>query len=108
MRSARSRRSWPVARSDEETRVTLEALEERIGIVEGDVEDALELRRRATKAGAVGFARVSHALYSGGAQVIPSLISSATVRLLDQLGSLFSGGSGLVTALQHDIHTGHC
>ncbi|KAH9902874.1 hypothetical protein C8Q73DRAFT_750284 [Cubamyces lactineus] len=63
-------------------------------------------------------ARVDYALYSAGAQVIPSLTSlTAEVRpsgFLGQLGSLFTGGSGYavgrppVTALHHEIHAGHC
>ncbi|KAI9057223.1 hypothetical protein FKP32DRAFT_1661192 [Trametes sanguinea] len=63
-------------------------------------------------------ARVDYALHSAGAHVIPSLTSNtAEIRpsgMFGQIAGLFTGGSGYavgrppVTALHHEIHTGHC
>ncbi|OSD06405.1 hypothetical protein PYCCODRAFT_1431414 [Trametes coccinea BRFM310] len=63
-------------------------------------------------------ARVDYALHSAGAHVIPSLTSiTAEIRpsgMFGQIAGLFTGGSGYavgrppVTALHHEIHTGHC
>ncbi|RPD61173.1 hypothetical protein L226DRAFT_570895 [Lentinus tigrinus ALCF2SS1-7] len=63
-------------------------------------------------------ARVDFALHSGGARIIPSLTSETLeVRpgsLTGQLKGLLTGGNGYaigrppVTALHHEIHTGHC
>ncbi|RDX57487.1 hypothetical protein OH76DRAFT_1335265 [Lentinus brumalis] len=63
-------------------------------------------------------ARVDFALHSGGARIIPSLTSETLeVRpqtFSGQLKGLITGGNGYaigrppVTALHHEIHTGHC
>ena len=63
-------------------------------------------------------ARVDFALHSAGARIIPSLTSDTVeVRpsgLMSQLTGLLTGGSGYaigrppVTALHHEVHTGHC
>ncbi|KAL1949308.1 hypothetical protein VTO73DRAFT_8189 [Trametes versicolor] len=63
-------------------------------------------------------ARVDYALHSAGAHIIPSLTSdTAEVRpqgVLSTFTGLLTGGSGFaigrppVTALHHEIHTGHC
>ncbi|KAI9000639.1 hypothetical protein BD414DRAFT_472290 [Trametes punicea] len=63
-------------------------------------------------------ARVDYALYSAGAHVIPSLTSvTAEIRpsgFFGQIAGLFGSGGGYavgrppITALHHDIHTGHC
>ncbi|KAI0635751.1 hypothetical protein C8Q77DRAFT_1051658 [Trametes polyzona] len=63
-------------------------------------------------------ARVDYALHSGGAHVIPSLTSdTAEMRpsgMLSQITGLLTGGNGYavgrppVTALHHEIHSGHC
>ncbi|TBU32615.1 hypothetical protein BD311DRAFT_546439 [Dichomitus squalens] len=63
-------------------------------------------------------ARVDFALHSGGARIIPSLTSDTLeVRpsgLRNQIVGLITGGNGYavgrppVTALHHEIHTGHC
>ena len=63
-------------------------------------------------------ARVDFALHSGGARIIPSLTSDTLeVRpsgLGNQIYGLFTGGNGYaigrppVTALHHEVHTGHC
>ncbi|KAH9856550.1 hypothetical protein C2E23DRAFT_881895 [Lenzites betulinus] len=63
-------------------------------------------------------ARVDYALHSAGAHIIPSLTSdTAEVRPLgvfSQITGLLTGGNGFavgrppVTALHHEIHTGHC
>ncbi|KAI0768136.1 hypothetical protein BD413DRAFT_614790 [Trametes elegans] len=63
-------------------------------------------------------ARVDYALHSAGAHIIPSLTSdTAEVRpsgFLSQISGLLTGGNGFavgrppITALHHEIHTGHC
>ncbi|KAI0649346.1 hypothetical protein C8Q79DRAFT_507981 [Trametes meyenii] len=63
-------------------------------------------------------ARVDYALHSAGAQIIPSLTSdTAEVRphgFFSQITGLLAGGNGFavgrppITALHHEVHTGHC
>ncbi|KAI0360041.1 hypothetical protein OH77DRAFT_1393956 [Trametes cingulata] len=63
-------------------------------------------------------ARVDYALHSAGAHIIPSLTSdTAEVRpsgVFSQITGLLTGGNGFavgrppITALHHEIHTGHC
>jgi SUN domain-containing protein 1/2 len=103
--------------NDEEARAKLQALEERVGSVEGDVKEAVELGRKAsTNAKSVTLkipggqdlnkliqeaaisaiskdliGKVDYAMHSGGARVIPSLTSPSYEIQPDTLGSQFFG-----------------
>jgi SUN domain-containing protein 1/2 len=103
--------------NDEEARVKLQALEERVGTVEGDVKEAVELGKKAsTNAKSVTLkipsgqdlnkliqeaamsviskdliGKADYAMHSGGARVIPSLTSPSYEIQPDTLGSQFFG-----------------
>ncbi|EKM78789.1 hypothetical protein AGABI1DRAFT_121205 [Agaricus bisporus var. burnettii JB137-S8] len=103
--------------SDAEARAKLRALEERVGTVEGDVKEAVELGKKAStisksvtlkvpggqdlnkmvREAAISaismdlIGKADYAMHAGGARVIPSLTSTSYEIRQDTLGSQFFG-----------------